>query len=126
MNDKKGKKKVYKTAASFRTALEHRLLQYSREHTIDIMRVLRQCAFDRFLVRIFSSDIGKTFGLRNTHSIPKELQKPPDFWKDRYTVLAEECGMNTDINTAFSEIANFWKIALLEQIGAKASKTYLT
>jgi len=62
-------KGTYKTAPSFRTALEHRLLEYSRKHDVDIMKVRRQCAFDRFLTRLFLVDKGNTFVLKGGYAL---------------------------------------------------------
>lgn len=46
--------KSYKTAGAFRAALEARLQSRARETGIDLQRLRRQVAFDRFLGRMFS------------------------------------------------------------------------
>jgi hypothetical protein len=46
--------KSYKTAGAFRTALETRLQARAREEGMDLQRLRRQVAFDRFLARMFS------------------------------------------------------------------------
>jgi hypothetical protein len=47
--------KSYKTASAFRTALEARLQSRARAAGIDLQRLRRQVAFDRFLARMFSN-----------------------------------------------------------------------
>lgn len=44
----------YQTARAFRAALEDRLKQLARAQGIDLMRLRRQIAFDRLLVRLFA------------------------------------------------------------------------
>jgi hypothetical protein len=46
--------KSYKTAGAFRAALEARLQTRAREQGMDLQRLRRQVAFDRFLARMFS------------------------------------------------------------------------
>jgi hypothetical protein len=46
--------KSYKTAGAFRAALEARLQARARETGVDLQRLRRQVAFDRFLARMFS------------------------------------------------------------------------
>ena len=43
----------YVTGVALRTALEERLKRISREEGIDLQRLRRQVAFDRFLARLF-------------------------------------------------------------------------
>ena len=49
------KTKEYKTAGSFRTALEERLLAIRAKEGIDIQRLRRHVAFDRLLARLFAA-----------------------------------------------------------------------
>ena len=44
----------YATGAALRTALEERLRTIAREEAVDLQRLRRQVAFDRFLARLFS------------------------------------------------------------------------
>lgn len=46
----------YSSGPAFRNALEERIKKISREEAIDLQRLRRQVAFDRFLVRLFSGD----------------------------------------------------------------------
>ena len=43
----------YNSGAALRTALEERLKRVSREEAVDLQRLRRQVAFDRFLARLF-------------------------------------------------------------------------
>jgi len=43
----------YASGIALRTALEERLKRVSREEGIDLQRLRRQVAFDRFLARLF-------------------------------------------------------------------------
>jgi len=45
----------YATGLALRTALEERLKRIAREDGVDLQRLRRQVAFDRFLARLFSS-----------------------------------------------------------------------
>mgnify|MGYP000940663825 FL=1 len=45
----------YNTAAGLRMALEDRLKQIALVENMDIMRLRKQVAFDRFLARLFSA-----------------------------------------------------------------------
>jgi len=45
----------YNSGAAFRTALEERLKRIARDEGIDLQRLRRQVAFDRFLARLFQS-----------------------------------------------------------------------
>lgn len=46
----------YNSGPALRTALEERLKKISRAEAVDLQRLRRQVAFDRFLVRLFSGD----------------------------------------------------------------------
>jgi len=50
--------RTYATPAAFRQALEARLRRHAEEHGEELMRVRRQAAFDRLLVRIFAAQDG--------------------------------------------------------------------
>jgi hypothetical protein len=43
----------YGSGLALRTALEERLKRISREQAVDLQRLRRQVAFDRFLARLF-------------------------------------------------------------------------
>ena len=46
----------YETGLALRTALEERLKRVAREEGIDLQRLRRQVAFDRFLARLFPTN----------------------------------------------------------------------
>jgi hypothetical protein len=48
--------KVYATAGAFRRALEDRLTRIAHDEKVDVNRLRRQVAFDRFLARLFLPD----------------------------------------------------------------------
>lgn len=50
------KSKKYQTASALLTALSERLKQKAKNEGIDIQRLRRQVAFDRFLIRLFSKE----------------------------------------------------------------------
>ena len=43
-----------------------------------------------------------------THEIPNELLPPPSEWEASFSQLAEECGLNIDIVTAFNELSSYY------------------
>jgi hypothetical protein len=45
--------RTYATGLALRTALEERLKRVAREEGVDLQRLRRQVAFDRFLARLF-------------------------------------------------------------------------
>lgn len=47
--------RLYISGVALRTALEERLKRISREESVDLQRLRRQVAFDRFLARLFRS-----------------------------------------------------------------------
>ncbi|MCW5964962.1 MAG: nucleotidyl transferase AbiEii/AbiGii toxin family protein [Bryobacterales bacterium] len=44
----------YSSGPALRTALEERLKKISRDEAVDLQRLRRQVAFDRFLIRLFA------------------------------------------------------------------------
>jgi hypothetical protein len=46
--------KIFSSPASFRQSLESRLKAIAKERAIDLQRVRRKVAFERFLARLFS------------------------------------------------------------------------
>jgi hypothetical protein len=52
---------ISKTAGAFRAALETRLQTRARKQGIDLQRLRRQVAFDRFLARMFSKGSKATY-----------------------------------------------------------------
>jgi hypothetical protein len=54
-----------------------------------------------------SEAIHDTFQRRKTHDIPATLTVPPTSWSVPFAELAQECGMNTEINLQFNVIKRF-------------------
>ena len=42
--------------------------------------------------------IHTTFNLRRTHEIPESLPEPPNSWEVPYRAMAEECGLNLNLD----------------------------
>ena len=66
--------KEYQSAMAFRSALETRLNNISKEKKIDIQRLRRQVAFDRLLSRLFESYPDEFF-LKGGYSMELRIQK---------------------------------------------------
>ncbi|MBI4223958.1 MAG: nucleotidyl transferase AbiEii/AbiGii toxin family protein [Deltaproteobacteria bacterium] len=64
----------YATATAFRTALEERLKNRSREKGIELQRLRRQVAFDRFLIRLFQF-FPKDLLLKGGYAMELRLEK---------------------------------------------------
>jgi hypothetical protein len=68
------------------------------------------------LVRLGTMDKAKlkaalemTFRLRDTHPIPQELAEPPASWELPFRTLAEECGLNPNMQECFDQVAAYLK-----------------
>lgn len=66
--------KIYKHAEDFRKGLESKLQQLSLNTAVDLQRLRRQVAFDRFLARIFSSGFS-SFCLKGGYGMELTYQK---------------------------------------------------
>ena len=49
-----------------------------------------------------------TFARRATHQLPTTLEPPPNFWNPVFRRLAEECGINSDIDSQFDRFQQFF------------------
>jgi predicted nucleotidyltransferase component of viral defense system len=96
-------KGTYTSAASFRIALEHRLLEYSRTHNVDIMKTRRQCAFDRFLSRVFLADKGNTFVLKGGYALELRIAMARTT-KDIDLCVQKKKGLDTDLKSIRSTL----------------------
>jgi hypothetical protein len=52
-------------------------------------------------------DIADTFRRRGTHSVPEMLEPPPEFWRTVFGKLAEECGIDGDMDMQFARLREF-------------------
>ena len=50
----------------------------------------------------------RTFKQRGTHDLPALLEPPPASWNMPFQRLAEECQLDTSVNTAFAELTRFY------------------
>ena len=64
----------YATGVALRTALEERLKRISRDEGLDLQRLRRQVAFDRFLARLFQSE-NKDWILKGGYAMELRFQK---------------------------------------------------
>jgi len=81
----------------------------SRENTrvkdlVDLVLLIEQAKLDA--TRLAKS-IRETFQRRNTHSFPTALAAPPASWSVRFSEMAEECGLEPDIQKHFSVVTQF-------------------
>jgi hypothetical protein len=60
--------------------------------------------------------IKAVFRERATHSVPVNLPKPPADWRTAYKNMAEQVGIESDIDEAFSLTANLLNHVLAEQV----------
>jgi len=64
----------YSTATAFRISLETRLKNMAKEEGVDLQRLRRQVAFDRFLVRVFSDKLDR-WVLKGGYAMELRLKK---------------------------------------------------
>ncbi len=57
-------------------------------------------------------DIAETFLCRNTHPVPADLEAPPEFWQSVFERLADECGIDRDIDAQFAKVRRYTKAVL--------------
>lgn len=48
------------------------------------------------------------FQIRDTHSLPQEIDAPPQSWEVPYNALAKECGLKMNLNEAFKELEKLY------------------
>lgn len=53
-----------------------------------------------------------TFVCRGTHPLPASLSAPPEDWQTPFRVLAEECGIDSNIATVFESVREFFEDAV--------------
>ena len=71
---------------------------------VDLVLLIEQVKLDA--TRLAKS-IRETFQRRNTHGIPTTLAPPPASWSVRFSEMAEECGIDTDIQKHFAAVEQF-------------------
>ena len=117
----------YASGPALRTALEERLKRISREEAVDLQRLRRQVAFDRFLARLFrspSSDWVLKGGyamelrfhtVRATKDLNFTVRTAPAGTGDAVLAYLQDAGA-VDIGDFFSGSSGF----LVGDIGARA------
>jgi Nucleotidyl transferase AbiEii toxin, Type IV TA system len=60
--------------------------------------------------------IRAVFKARATHSVPASLPRPPAEWRTAYKKMADEVGIESDLDAAFSVAASFLNHVLEEQM----------
>ncbi len=56
---------------------------------------------------VLRTAIGKIFEYRGTHGIPKALSPPPANWESKFSKIAKECGLDSDIAKTFAQVEAF-------------------
>jgi hypothetical protein len=56
-----------------------------------------------------------TFERRDTHSLPKTLNAPPQDWQIAFEALAKECGIKPDLAATFETVLSFYGTKILPQ-----------
>ncbi len=74
---------------------------------IDLILLIERAKLDANRI---GRSIQETFERRNTHSIPTALAPPPDSWSERFSEMAEECGLDADIHKHFAAVEQFYQI----------------
>ena len=64
----------YATGLALRTALEERLKRLAREEGVDLQRLRRQVAFDRFLARLFPRNAAADWILKGGYAMELRFQ----------------------------------------------------
>jgi len=73
---------------------------------VDLVLLIEQAKLDA--TRLAKS-IRETFQRRNTHSVPSALTAPPISWSVRFSEMAEECGIDADIQKHFAAVEKFYQ-----------------
>lgn len=72
---------------------------------VDILLITDNQAIDAMAL---IDAIRRTFAERNSHDAPKRLPPPPRGWADRYGTLADEVGVERDLQLAFKRASEFF------------------
>jgi len=73
---------------------------------VDMVLMVRRFAMD--LDRLADA-IDATFNRRDSHSLPDVLSPPPENWTQPFVALAEETGIEMDVNKAFVELERYFR-----------------
>lgn len=76
---------------------------------VDLVLLINSAALEPARLK---RDIEDTFGRRKSHPVPAELLAPPAFWKPVFARLADECGLDGDIEAQFLKVRQFCRAVL--------------
>jgi hypothetical protein len=72
---------------------------------VDLVLLIEQVKLD---LAHLPKSIRDTFQRRKTHEVPTVLVEPPASWSAPFAEMARECGVETDINSHFSRVRQFY------------------
>ncbi len=72
---------------------------------VDLVLLIEQSKLD---AASLPKAIRETFQRRKTHELPTALTEPPASWSAPFVELAQECGIEPDINNHFSAVKQFY------------------
>ena len=92
------------------------LAKTGRENTrvkdlVDLVLLIEQVKLDTERIR---KSIQETFERRNTHSVPSALVPPPDAWSERFSEMADQCGIDAGIHKQFEVVQQFYQRVVIE------------
>ncbi len=106
----------YNSGTAIRTALEERLKRISREEAVDLQRLRRQVAFDRFLARLFQH--GQTdWVLKGGYAMELRFHAARATKDLDFTVRAEPAGVLEHLQEAGTlELGDFFSFRIGEAV----------
>lgn len=81
---------------------------------VDMTLLVRSYKMDHERIK---AALKQTFVRRGTHELPDALNNPPQEWKNTFEILAKQCNLENNIETAFTMVNDFYEGALLTKIG---------
>src|SRR5882724_237560 len=72
---------------------------------VDLVLLIEQSKLD---IASLPKTIRDTFQRRKTHEVPTVLAEPPASWSTPFAELAQECGIEPDINNHFTVVRQFY------------------
>jgi len=103
----------YNSGAAFRTAMEERLKRISRDEGVDLQRLRRQVAFDRFFARLFQSAY-PDWVLKGGYAMELRFQRARATKDLDFTVRTKPMGDEDAV------------LAMLQDVGAAETGDWLT
>ena len=72
---------------------------------VDLVLLIDDARLDPIRLR---AAIRKAFERRATHPVPTVLEPPPEFWEPVFRRMADECGIDPDIQTQFEKVRSYF------------------